>query len=169
MTVGNMTIPSASPGASGTSTITITSTQGYSGTVALKANAPSLNAGYALAATSLAITSNGSATTTISIQTVAASSQSGLQGSSQGGTNRLIGIAGVGFGFIFLLGIPGFRKKRWPVATSLLLLGVLGTLMGCGGGTAGAAPAGTYTVTVTATDSSNSAITTSANFTVTIQ
>ena len=169
MTVGNMTIPSASPGASGTSTITITSTQGYSGTVALKANAPSLNAGYALAATSLAITSNGSATTTISIQTVAASSQSGLQGSSQGGTNRLIGIAGVGFGFIFLLGIPGFRKKRWPVATSLLLLVVLGTLMGCGGGTAGAAPAGTYTVTVTATDSSNSAITTSANFTVTIQ
>jgi subtilase family serine protease len=169
MTVGNMTIPSASPGESGTSTITITSTQGYSGTVALTANASSLNADYALAATSLAITSNGSATTTISIQTVAASSQSGLQGSSQGGTKRLIGIAGVGFGFIFLLGIPGFRKQRWPLATSLLLLGVLGTLMGCGGGTAGAAPAGTYTVTVTATDSSNSAITTSANFTVTIQ
>jgi hypothetical protein len=33
----------------------------------------------------------------------------------------------------------------------------------------GAATAGTYTVTVTATDSSNTAITTSANFTVTIQ
>jgi ABC-type glycerol-3-phosphate transport system substrate-binding protein len=81
----------------------------------------------------------------------------------------LIGVAGVGFGLIFLLGIPGFRKKRWPVACSLLLLAMLGTLMGCGGGTAGAAPAGTYTVTVTATDSSNSTITTSANFTVTIQ
>jgi hypothetical protein len=52
---------------------------------------------------------------------------------------------------------------------SLLLLGMLGTMMGCGGGTGGAAPPGTYTVTVTATDSSNSAITTSANFTVTIQ
>jgi subtilase family serine protease len=169
MTVGNMTIPSTSPGANGTSTITITSTQGYSGTVALTANAPSLNAGYALAATSLAIASNGSATTTITIQTIAASLQSGAQGNSQGGTNRLIRIAGVGFGLIFLLGIPGFRKKRWPVATSLLLLGVLGTLMGCGGGTGGAATAGTYTVTVTATDSSNSAITTSANFTVTIQ
>lgn len=169
MTVGNMTIPSTSPGAIGTSTITITSTQGYSGTVTLAANASSLNAGYALAATSLAIASNGSATTTISIQTIAASLQSGAQGNSQGGTNRLIGVTGVGFGFIFLLGIPGFRKKRWPVATSLLLLGVLGTLMGCSGGTAGAAPAGTYTVTVTATDSSDSAITTSANFTVTIQ
>jgi hypothetical protein len=137
--------------------------------VTLTANAPSLNAGYSLAATSLAIASNGSATTTISIQTIAASLQSGTQGNSQGGTNRLISIAGVGFGLIFLLGIPGFRRRRWPVATSLLLLGVLGTLMGCGGATAGAAPAGTYIITVTATDSSNSAITTSANFTVSIQ
>jgi subtilase family serine protease len=169
MTVGNMTIPSTSPGAIGTSTITITSTQGYSGTVNLTANAPSLNAGFALGATSLAIASNGSATTTISIETVAASLQKGAQGHSQGTTNRLIGVAGVGVGVIFLFGLPGFRKKRWPVATSLLLLGVLGTSMGCGGGTAGATPAGTYTVTVTATDTSNSAITTSANFTVTIQ
>jgi subtilase family serine protease len=169
MTVGNMTIPSTSPGASGTSTITVTSTQGYSGTVNLTANAGSLNAGYALGATSLAIASNGSATTTISIQTIGASLQKGTQGNSQSTTNRLVGVAGAGFGFIFLLGLPGFRKKRWPVATSLLLLGVLGTIMGCGGGTAGAAPAGTYTVTVTATDSSNTVITTSANFTVTIQ
>ena len=92
MTAGNMTIPSTSPGASGTSTITITATQGYSGTVTLTANASSLNAGYALAATRLAIASNGSATTTISIQTIAASLQSGTQGNSQGGTNRLIGI-----------------------------------------------------------------------------
>jgi subtilase family serine protease len=169
MTVGNMTIPSTSPGASGTSTITVTSTQGYSGTVNLTANAGSLNAGYALGATSLAIASNGSATTTISIQTIGASLQKGTQGNSQSTTNRLVGVAGAGFGFIFLLGLPGFRKKRWPVATSLLLLGVLGTIMGCGGGTAGAAPVGTYTVTVTATDSSNTVITTSANFTVTIQ
>jgi hypothetical protein len=169
MTVGNMTIPSASPGASGTSTITITSTQGYSGTVTLTATAPSLNANYALGATSLAIASNGSASTTISIETIAASAQKGVQGNSQGTTNRLIGVAGVGFGAILLLGFPGFRKKRWSVVTSLLLLGVLGTMMGCGGGTGGAATAGTYTVTVTATDSSNTAITTSANFTVTIQ
>jgi subtilase family serine protease len=169
MTVGNMTISSASPGASGTSTITITSTQGYSGTVTLTANAPSLNANYALGATSLAIAGNGSASTTISIETIAASAQKGLQGNSQGTTNRLIGVAGMGLGAILLLGLPGFRKKRWPVVTSLLLLGVLGTMMGCGGGTGGAATAGTYTVTVTATDSSNTAITTSANFTVTIQ
>ncbi len=169
MTVGNMTIASASPGAAGTSTITITSTQGYSGTVNLTASAPSLNAGFALGATSLAIASDGTATTTITIETIAASLQKEAQGNSQGTTNPMVVVAGVGFGVIFLLGVPGFRKKRWPMATSLLLLGVLGTLMGCGGGTGGAAPAGTYTVTVTATDSSNSAITTSANFTVTIQ
>jgi len=169
MTVGNMTIASASPGAIGTSTVTITSTQGYSGTVNLTANAPSLNAGFALGATSLAIAGNGTATTTITIETIAASLQKGAQVDSEGQANGLVAIAGVGFGVIFLFGIAGFRKKRWPVAPSLLVLGVLGTLMGCGGGTGGAAPAGTYTVTVTATDTSNSAITTSANFTVTIQ
>jgi subtilase family serine protease len=169
MTVGNMTISSASPGASGTSTITITSTQGYTGTVSLTANAPSLNATYALGATSLAIAGNGSASTTITIETIAASLQKGAPGNSQGSTNKLIRIAGVGFGALLLLGLPGFRKRRWPMVTSLLLLGVLGTMMGCGGGTGGAAPAGTYTVTVTATDSSNTTITTSANFTVTIQ
>ena len=168
MTVGNMTISSASPGASSTSTITI-STQGYTGTVALTATAPSLSASYAFGATSLAIASNGSATTTISIETVAASAQKGLQANLQGTTSRLAGAAGVGLGAILLIVLPGFRKKRWPVVTSLLLLGMLGTMMGCGGGTGGAAPPGTYTVTVTATDSSNSAITASANFTVTIQ
>ena len=87
MTVGNMTIPSTSPGASDSSTITITSTQGYSGTVTLAANRGSLNADYALAATSLAIASNGSATTTISIQTISASLQRGRRKFS-GPTNR---------------------------------------------------------------------------------
>ncbi|MEA3005249.1 MAG: hypothetical protein QOI94_518 [Acidobacteriaceae bacterium] len=169
MTVGNMTIASASAGNSGTSTITITSTQGYTGTVTLAANAPALNAGYSLGATSLAIASGGSASTTITIDTIAASLQKGAQGNSQGTTNRLIVGAGAGFGVFFLLGLPGIRKRRWPVATSLLLLGIAGTMMGCGSSTSGAATAGTYTVTVTATDSSNTVIATSAAFTVTIQ
>jgi hypothetical protein len=170
MTVGNMTIPSASAGNGASSTITITSTQGYTGTVNLTASAPSLNAGYSLGATSLAISSGGTASTTITIQTLAASLQKGAQGNSQGTTNRLIvGAGAAGFGVFFLLGIPGFRKRRWPAATSLLLLGVLGTMMGCGSSTSGAATAGAYTVTVTATDSSNNTITTSAAFTVTIQ
>jgi subtilase family serine protease len=170
MTVGNMTIPSASAGNSASSTITITSTQGYTGTVNLTASAPSLNAGYSLGATSLAISGGGTASTTITIQTLAASLQKGAQGNSQGTTNRLIvGAGAAGFGVFFLLGIPGFRKRRWPAATSLLLLGLLGTMMGCGSSTSGAATAGAYTVTVTATDSSNNTITTSAAFTVTIK
>jgi hypothetical protein len=169
MTVGNMTISSASAGNSASSTITVTSTQGYTGTVSLTANAPALNAGYSLGATSLPIASGGSATTTITIQTIAAALQKGAQGNSQGTANRLIVGAGAGFGVFFLLGLPGFRKRRWPVATSLLLLGMVGTMMGCGSSTSGAATAGAYTVTVTATDSSNNTITTSAAFTVTIQ
>jgi hypothetical protein len=84
-------------------------------------------------------------------------------------TNRLVAGAGAGLGVFFLIGLPGIRRRRWPVATSLLLLGIVGTMMGCGSSTSGAATAGTYTVTVAATDSSNTAIATSAAFTVTIK
>jgi hypothetical protein len=46
----------------------------------------------------------------------------------------------------------------------------VGAGMGCGGGgPAGAAPKGTYTVTISAVDSSNQNITGSTTFTVTIQ
>lgn len=173
MTVGNMTISSASPGSTGTSTITLTSTGGYAGTVNLTATASTLNAQYAISPSPVVLTSGGTGTATISIQTVAASLVKGKSGNFQKApnSNRVIAGAAVAFGCILLLGIPGFRRKhRWPMLTALLLLGGLGAGIGCGGGgTSGGSPAGTYTVTVTATDSSNSAITTSTNFTVTIQ
>jgi subtilase family serine protease len=173
MTVTNMTISSSSPGNTGTSTITLTSTGGYAGTVNLTAAASTLNAEYAISPTSVVLSSGGLGTATISIQTVAASLVKGRSNNFQKAptSNRIIAGAAVAFGCIFLLGLPGFRRKhRWPMLTALLLLGGLGVGIGCGGGgPSGGSPAGTYTVTVTATDSSNSAITTSANFTVTIQ
>jgi hypothetical protein len=174
LTVANMTISSASPGNTGTSAISVTSTGGYSGTVDLSATASSLNANYSINPTSLAIASGATGTASISIETIAASIKNGASGKLKHATptsnNRVIAGAAVAFGCIFLLGVPGFRKKRWPALTVLLLLGALGAGIGCGGGgNSGASPGGTYTVTVTATDSLNSAITTSTNFTVTIQ
>jgi hypothetical protein len=172
MTVPNMTISSASPGNTGTSTITLTSTGGYAGTVNLTATAASLNAEYAISPTSVVLTSGGTGTAVISIQTVAASLKKGAGGNfRKAATTNRIAAGAVAFGCIFLLAIPGFRRRqRWPMLAALLLLGGLSASIGCGGGgSSGGSPAGTYTVTVTATDSSNTAITTSTNFTVTIQ
>jgi hypothetical protein len=175
MTVANMTISSASPGNTGTSAISVTSTGGYAGTVNLTATASTLNASYTITPTSLAIASGATGTASISIQTIAASIEKGAAGnlkhsSTPTSNNRVIAGAAAAFGCIFLLGVPSFRKKRWPVLTILLLLGALGAGIGCGGGGPSAAsPSGTYTVTVTATDSATPAITTSTNFTLTIQ
>jgi hypothetical protein len=180
MSIPNMTISSASPGNGATSTITLNSTGGYSGTVNLTAMASSLNAEYGFGSSgtetiSLALASGGTASTTISIETVAADLRKGVVGNlrkasqSAPGNSKVIAGAAAAFGCVFLLGIPGFRKRRWPALIALLLLGGLGAGIGCGGGSSGASPSGTYTVTVTATDSVTSAITTSTNFTVTIQ
>ncbi len=175
MTVASMTISSASPGNSGTSAISVTSTGGYAGTVNLTATAATLSASYAISPMSLAIASGATGTASISVQTVAASIKEGMGGnlkhsSTPTSDNRVIAGAAAAFGCIFLLGIPGFRKKRWPMLTMILLLGALGAGIGCGGGgPSGASPAGTYTVTVTAVDSVTASITTSTNFTVTIQ
>ena len=172
MAVPNITISSASPGNTGTSTITLTSTGGYAGTVNLTATASTLNANYAISPTSVVLASGGTGTASISIQTVAASLKGGKTGNfKQAPTANRIAAGAAALGAIFLLSIPGFRRRhKWPMLTALVLLAGLGAGIGCGGGgPSGASPAGTYTVTVTATDSSNTAITTSTNFTVTIQ
>ncbi len=176
MTVANMTISGPAPGNTGSSAIVVTSTGGYAGAVDLTATATSLNASYTITPAEVTIASGGTGSATISIQTVAADIQKGVSGNlrkTQTSSNRAIAGTAAAFGFIFLLGIPGFRKKRWPMLTMLLLLGALGTGIGCGGGGggggSGGSPAGTYTVTVIATDSVNSNITVSTNFTVTIK
>jgi hypothetical protein len=175
MTVANMTISGAAPGNTGSSAISITSTGGYAGTVNLTATTATLNANYSISPPSVTIASGATGTATISIQTIAAGIKNGVGGnlkhsSVPASNNRSIAGAAAAFGCIFLLAIPGFRKKRWPMLTLLLLLGALGTGIGCGGGgSSGASPAGTYTVTVTATDSNTASITASTNFTVTIQ
>jgi hypothetical protein len=131
-----------------------------------------LNANYAISPTSVVLASGGTGTASISIQTVAASLKGGKTGNfKQAPTANRIAAGAAALGAIFLLSIPGFRRRhKWPMLTAFVLLAGLGAGIGCGGGgPSGASPAGTYTVTVTATDSSNTAITTSTNFTVTIQ
>jgi hypothetical protein len=165
VTATAMTISSPNPGNTGTSTITITSTGGYAGTVILTGAVPStVNVSGAFTSSSIPLAAGASATTTLTITTVAAS------GSVRKGTAGNVRIAGGALaGSLLLLLIPGIRRKRWPAALVMLVFLSIGAGLGCGGGTGGGTPAGQYPVTVTATDSSNANITGSTTFTLTIQ
>ena len=171
----NLTISSPSPGNSGTSTITLTSTGGYAGTAVLSASASTLNANYGFGSTGAQTVnvslSSGTGSTTITITTKAAGTfQKSPGGNFRNTTARIAAAGGTAVGCILLLLIPGIRRKRWPVALAMLVFLSVGAGMGCGGGgPAGAVPAGTYTVTISAVDSSNTNITGSTTFTVTIQ
>ncbi len=177
VSVTDMTINSASAGNSGTSTITLKSVQGYAGTINLTASSTTLTANGSENPSAVTLTSGGTGTSVITITTVAGSLQKGPAANLRHTTqaSRLVAGGGAALGCIFLLGIPGLRRKRWTVLSSLLLFGVLLGGIGCGGGgsstppTGGGTQPGTYTVTVTGTDSVNTSITASANFTVTVK
>ena len=167
----NITISSPNPGNSGTSTVTLTSTGGYTGTAVVSASAASLSANYGFGSTgaqtaSIALAAGGTGSTTLTITTATASGnlQKGLKGNF-----RKAAAGATALGCLFLLLVPGIRRKRWPAALVMLVFLSVGAGLGCGGGSGGAAPTGTYTVTVSAADSSNSNITGSTTFTVTIQ
>ncbi len=165
VTATNVTISSPSPGNTGTSTITLTSTGGYTGTANISAtSATSLNISGTISPASVALTSGGTGTATLTFTTVAAS------GNVKKGLGGRIAVAGgTVAGCILLLLIPGIRRKRWPVALVMLVFLSVGAGLGCGGGTGGGVPAGNYTITVTAVDSSNTNITGTTTFTLTIK
>jgi Pro-kumamolisin, activation domain/Bacterial Ig-like domain (group 3) len=167
VTATNVTISSSSPGNSGTSTITITSTGGYAGTVNLSGSEPStISVSGAFNSSSIPLASGATATTTLTITTIAAS---GNIRKGAAGKVRIAVAGGTAAGCLLLLLIPGIRRRRWPAALVMLVFLSVGAGLGCGGGTGGGAPSGAYPITVTATDSSNANITGSATFTLTIQ
>jgi len=167
----NVTI-SASPGNSGTSTITLESTGGYAGTVIVDAGG-SVHVDHAFPngqMGTVALSPGGKATTTFTLTTVTASSN--IQESSAGGSlvgRRMAAAGGTAAGCVLLLLIPGIRRKRWPVALIVLVFLSVGAGLGCGSGGGGASPAGKYTITVTAMDSSNPNITATTTFTLTLK
>jgi hypothetical protein len=96
--------------------------------------------------------------------------------------NRLnlwgLGAGGSVLAFVMMFGIPS-RRRRWISTLSLLLVILFAGSIGCGGGggsSAGPSPggspattAGSYTFTITAIDSIDTKIATSANFIVVVQ
>ncbi|HXP07060.1 MAG TPA: Ig-like domain repeat protein, partial [Acidobacteriaceae bacterium] len=166
----NVTI-SANPGNSGTSTITLTSTGGYAGTAVVSASGSvNVDASFPAGQTgSVALSSGGMGTTTLTITTISANGNIQKGPASRLSGRRIAAAGGTVAGCLLLLLIPGIRRKRWPAALIMLVFLSVGAGLGCGGGGGGGgSPKGNYTITVTAADSSNSNVTASTTFTLTL-
>jgi subtilase family serine protease len=171
------TAPALSPamlaaGASATSTITIAPTGGFTGAVALTCS--SVTGGGTPAPTcgfSLSSVANASGTSTLTVGTTAARSISGALTPASGRFGWLAASSGALFAGIFFLGVP-VRRRRRMAGLGLMLLTFFAAGVGCGGGNStppaksGGTPAGTYSITVTATSGGS---THTKLFTLTVQ
>ncbi len=157
---------SVSPGGTATSTVTITATNGFTGSVSLSCS--SITGGGSPAPTcAFSTISNGTSTLTVS---TTASSSSKLQRSTGIFYAMLLPIGGM-----TLLGAGFSSRRKKLVAIMLLCLAIAGIvfMVACGGGSSsggggnGGTPAGTYTITVQGT--AMGATTQTQNLTLTVQ
>jgi peptidoglycan/LPS O-acetylase OafA/YrhL len=131
----------------------------------------------ALNPTSVTLTSGGSGTSTLTVNTTAASTTA----LAKPGNQHLwkLGGGGAVLAAVLLFGVPA-RRRRWASLLALLLLVAAVGAVGCGGGGGGstggggglstpATTAGNYSFTLAGTDSANAKITISTIFTVTVQ
>ncbi|HKO20316.1 MAG TPA: hypothetical protein VJU82_15675 [Acidobacteriaceae bacterium] len=169
---------SVSPGATGTSNLTLT-TGSYAGTMNLSCaltasptNAQNLPV-CSLNPSSVKLSSSATSTVAVSITTAAASTASLEPSAIPQQWGRRFG--DVAIACIVFLGLP--RRRRW---TGLLILvcGLFAAgVTGCGGSGSGSGShtstpgttAGAYTFTLTASDSANSTIRTSTTITLNVQ
>jgi uncharacterized membrane protein len=173
--------PAVSPGTSATGAITLNAGSTYSGTMNLTctltgspANAQSLPTCSVSPAT-VPLTSSGTGTTTLKVNTTAASTASLMRPArlkfwATGGGSVLA--------FVLMFGVPS-RRRRWVSMLVLLWVIVAAGAFGCGGGgqspsspsnpSTPATTAGSYTFTVTGTDTINAKITASATVIITVQ
>jgi subtilase family serine protease len=182
---------SVAPASSTTGTLTITPSNGYTGTVNLKASYTALTDGcVVLSSTSVAVTGTTAATasytvyTSTSACTAAGAARPGAGTAANNSTHPSpwshlplpTSLAGA---FLFLC-MRGRSRKLLTASLSLaLVLGLslsgLG-LTGCGGSSSSTGtgsnvtntPQGTFTITITGTDSATSTLTSNASFTVTV-
>jgi hypothetical protein len=171
-----------SPGSSATGSVTLTAGNTYSGTMNLTCSVTASPSGAqsvpacSLNPASIELASGGSGTAVLTVTTTAASPASaGLNLWPMGGGSLLAALV--------MFGIPS-RRRRWASALMVLLVMAGGGAIGCGGGGVGgggggnqkavqpstpATTAGSYTLTVTATDAANSNLTTSTNVIITVE
>jgi len=162
------------PGDSGTSTISITPSNGFTGTVSLScviSTATPMTGGTCSLPSPPTITPT--TTTTLTVNTVAPSTVIGPFNSPR----WLLPLGGAIFAAFFLLLIPTKRRRLKLAFGSLFLVLLAAALVACGGGggggggstpPSGGTQPGSYTVVVTGTSSAVTG-TRSANVTVTVE
>jgi FG-GAP-like repeat len=149
-------------GDSATSTITITSLQGFNGSVDLSCSAitPAATPAPSCSFSPSSVT-GGAGTATLTVSTTAAHVVSGTSAALRpfrgSGWAAASGCALLG---LFLLGVPS-RRRRGVAGLGLMVLVLFAAGMGCGGGSGGSGggmtggtPKGRYTITVTASSAS---------------
>ena len=170
-TGGNITI--ATPDQSGTSTLTVTPSNGFGGSVsltcALSSGATGSNNPTCSVPASVSISGTAAQTATVTVSTTAATSASAKRPAA-----LFIGLGGgVALAGVLLIALPR-RRMLWLSMLCLVALGVALLPMGCGGGSGGGTspggspgtPAGAYTFTITG---ANGSITGSTTLTVAVQ
>jgi subtilase family serine protease len=156
----------SAPGASGTTTISLSAINGFTGTVSLSCTVPSTMTGGSCSLASPSIIPTG--TTTLTVNTTAPSTVIGLFNSPR----WFLPIGGAVFAAFFLLLIPTRRRRLKLAFGSLFLVLLAAALVACGGSSSPppvsnpGTPTGNYTITVTGTSGSLSR---SVNVPVTVQ
>jgi hypothetical protein len=171
-----------SPGGDATPSVTIAAGSSYSGTLNLVCKLTASPSGAvsvpvcSLNPATLTLSGGGSGTTVVTISTTAGSSASLVRPSRK----SLWGLGGGGavLAVMLMCGIPA-RRRRFVSILALLWVGVVSVAIGCGGGgsqtavnkgpVVPATTAGNYTFTITGTDASNSAVSTSTAVAVTVK
>jgi hypothetical protein len=161
-------------GSSGTSTITVTPSGGFTGTVNLSCSiAPSATISPICSVpTSVTITGTAVSTATLTIRTTAPTQSMNLPQ-----RNLFLGGGGsIGLCLLFL-GIQRRRRLSWQKLLGIFLLAAsIGTIVGCGGGSSantggsstGGTSLGTYTVTVLGVDQATGTVKSNTIATLTV-
>lgn len=160
--MGSTPVSVASAGQGGSSTITLTPTNGFVGTVNLAcALTPASTTAGVMCSIPASVSLNGSSqTASLTISTTAPHVLSGTS-SAQGphGLGWLATGSSALFAGIFFLGVPSRRRRMTGLGLMLLVFFAAG--VGCGGGSSsggsvktGGTPKGSYSITVTATSGS---------------
>ncbi|MBB5057164.1 hypothetical protein HDF16_001849 [Granulicella aggregans] len=178
-TLAGTAVTIASQGATGTSNITVTPANAFTGTVALTCSVTSSPSGALTAdnptcsAASASVTAASAATATLTINTTAQTAKLDLPSFKLNGKGVFTAGGGVALGAILLFGVPFGRRRKQQIkslrALRMLSLAVLfalaaGAAIGCGSGGSSSTPppsggttTGTYTLTVTGTSGSTTA------------
>jgi hypothetical protein len=173
------TPPSVPPGSSASSIMTLSASSTYSGTMDMTCTLAASPAGAqsvpvcSLNPPTVTLAAGGSGTSELIVRTTP-TIVSGLARPSGQNLWRLGG-GGAVLAAVLMFGIPT-RRRRWLSMLALLVAVAAVGVIGCGGSQSFTPPAnnpgttaGSYTFTVTGTDSANSTITASTTVTITVQ